>query len=85
MLDGSEPNTARFVLNYAEGVVIKWEDQQKIEALLAEHKAAQEAEKDALRTRLDKDYTLPIMSLLDEIKELDSDAASWALDAPTHS
>lgn len=31
LLDGSEPNTARFVLNYAEGVVIKWVDQQKIE------------------------------------------------------
>jgi ABC-2 type transport system permease protein len=31
LLDGSEPNTARFVLNYAEGVVIKWVDQQIIE------------------------------------------------------
>lgn len=31
LLDGSEPNTARFVLNYAEGVVIKWVDQQAIE------------------------------------------------------
>lgn len=31
LLDGSEPNTARFVLNYAEGVVIKWVDQQTIE------------------------------------------------------
>ena len=31
LLDGSEPNTARFVLNYAEGVVHNWRVQQKDE------------------------------------------------------
>ncbi|MBL8675826.1 MAG: ABC transporter permease [Alphaproteobacteria bacterium] len=31
LLDGSEPNTARFVLNYAEGVVNNWVKQQKDE------------------------------------------------------
>ncbi len=31
LLDGSEPNTARFVLNYAQGVVSNWNAQQKIE------------------------------------------------------
>lgn len=31
LLDGSEPNTARFVLNYAEGVVSNWQTQQEIE------------------------------------------------------
>lgn len=31
LLDGSEPNTARFVLNYAAGVVNTWGAQQKVE------------------------------------------------------
>ncbi|MBP6951231.1 MAG: ABC transporter permease [Alphaproteobacteria bacterium] len=31
LLDGSEPNTARFVLNYAQGVVNNWSLQQAIE------------------------------------------------------
>jgi len=31
LLDGSEPNTARFALNYTEGVVNNWGIQQKIE------------------------------------------------------
>ncbi len=31
LLDGSEPNTARFVLNYAQGVVSNWGVQQFIE------------------------------------------------------
>lgn len=31
LLDGSEPNTARFVLNYAQGVVNNWVEQQKDE------------------------------------------------------
>lgn len=31
LLDGSEPNTARFVLNYAQGVVSNWNLQQNIE------------------------------------------------------
>ncbi len=31
LLDGSEPNTARFVLNYAQGVVSNWNVQQIIE------------------------------------------------------
>lgn len=32
LLDGSEPNTARFVLNYAQGVVSNWNAQQVIES-----------------------------------------------------
>jgi len=31
LLDGSEPNTARFVLNYAQGVVSNWNVQQGIQ------------------------------------------------------